>query len=310
VSSIGIPVNAANAALSALYGLAISDGNIAPFEQSMLDAASKALGVDSPTTTITPEALADAVPDPIHRLRLVQALELMALLDGEVVSAEIQFVDSIMQVLGVSDPRIHNLRQIRCRNLRMLQLDLMRRSPMAGMAKEVWNTKGLGELWRFATSSYGWSQNPDLADKYNQLRLLPADSFGRGYWAHMTERGFQFPGESKGFPEELVRHDLVHVLSGYGTDVAGECQNTAFIAGFLKEDPFSYLFMIAVHCHMDIEVFPDDPSQAAMALDPALVIPALRRGMQVNRDLYSLEWDFWLDFPRPIDEVRAEFGVI
>jgi hypothetical protein len=124
----------------------------------------------------------------------------------------------------------------------------------------------------------------------------------------MTARGFAFPAEPRGFPEELVRHDLSHVLSGYDTDLPGECENAAFTAGFVREDPFSYRSMILVHCHLDMEMFPHDPSKARWGFHAERVVPALERCLRVERDPYDLSWDFREDFPRPIAEVRSEFG--
>jgi len=180
---------------------------------------------------------------------------------------------------------------------------------MGTYMEQVWQRGGAWELFRYLVQPQGYGVDPDEAWRYKQLGLLPEGTLGREYWAHMTVRKFPFPGEQAGFPTELVRHDLVHVLAGHDTDVRGECENAAYIAGFLKDDPFSYLFMVAVHTHLDIEVFPNDPSQAALAFDPSICIPALQRGLRATRDLYSLDWDYWEDMSRPIADVRADYGV-
>lgn len=300
----------AEVALRALYAVATADGDLEPHERSFLTAAANALHVPVPEErAATPDEVAALVPDPVARLRVVQALEVMTLLDGYVSPAEVALVERFAAALGVTDPRLGNLRQLLSGRLRLLQLDLLRRSPMARMGEEVWRRKGLGALWNFFAAPQGYAHDPDRAWRYKQLGLLPEGTLGRTYWAHMTVRRFPFPGEHEGLPEELVRHDLSHVLSGYDTDVGGECENAAFLAGCLREDPFSYVFMVLVHCHLDIEVFPKDPSKAAWGFDPARVVPALERGLRVTRDLYDLSWDFWQDLPRPIAEVRAELGI-
>jgi uncharacterized tellurite resistance protein B-like protein len=299
------------AAIRAMKAVAIADGTVGGHEINLLRAAARALEVEDAidSAPLHPTQVASVVTDPIARLRLIQAMEMMVIMDGRVDPSELAACEAFAKALGVDEPRLANLRQITRGQMRTLQLDLLRRSPMAHMAEEVFQKEGLRGLWRFGASTYGGTKDPDLAWRYKQLGLLPEGTFGHAYWAHMTERQLPFPGEHLGFPEELVRHDLVHVLSGYGTDVPGECENAAFIAGFLKHDPFAYLFMVAVHTHLDIEVFPSDPSQAFLGLDPERVIRALTRGMQVNRDLYDLGWDFWPEFPRPLADVRAELGI-
>lgn len=299
------------AALRSMKAVAMADGQIEAHEQALLHAAARALEVDDAIDSppATPTEVASLVPDPDARLRLVQALEMMTIMDGKVEAAEVRACEAFALALGVDEPRLANLRQLVQGHMRLLQIDLLRRSPMTRMGHEVWMKQGVRGLWRFGTTMYGGGQDPEVAWRFKQLGLLPEDTFGRAYWAHMTERKFPFPGEYLGFPEELVRHDLSHVLSGYDTDVAGEAENAAFIAGFLRHDPFSYLFMVAVHTHLDIEVFPNDPSQALLGMDPARVVRGLERGMQVKRDLYDLSWDYWQDFPRPLAHVRADLGI-
>jgi hypothetical protein len=299
----------ATVALQALRTTALADGALEGHEHALLLAAARALGVPPPEAGTTPGAVAAEIPDAGARTRLVQAMLTMALLDGAVDEREITCIASFATALGVDEPRLGNLRHIAQGRLRLLQLDLLRRSPMARMAEQVWRERGLGETWRYLASPQGWSHDEALAARFHALEHYPAGSFGRVYWAHMTRRAFPFPGEHKAFPEELVRHDLSHVLSGYDTDVAGEVENAAFLSGCLREDPFSYWFMLAVHVHLDIEIFPNDPSQAFLGIDPARAIAALERGMRVKRDLYDLGWDYWQDLPRPIAVVRAEFGI-
>lgn len=303
----------ADIALRAMRTVAVSDGDLHLMEEKLLVAAAKSL--ERPEWSlplITPEEVAEAVDDAVARERLVQALCLMSILDGDLLPVEIAQVESFASALGIEDTRLRNLRQIHGRHLRLLQADLIRRSPVnATMARDAWEKEGVRGLWRFFAGTYNLRHDPEEAWSYKELGLLPEGTLGRAYWTFMTSRRFPFPGEPglMAFPRELVRHDLGHLLSGYGTDITGECENAAFVAGSLQHDPFAYVFMVAVHTHLDIEVFPNDPSQGAMCFDPERVIPALERGLQVKRDIYSMDWDYWQDFPRPLEEVRADFGV-
>ena len=140
------------------------------------------------------------------------------------------------------------------------------------------------------------------------MGLLPAGTLGWTYWAHMTRRRFSFPGEYKGLPERLVRHNLCHVLGEYDTTPEGEIYNAAFICGFLEEDPYTYLMMALMQEHLGVEIFPGDKGSRLQA-DPRKMVKAFQRGTAVSRNLYASGWDYWQDMPRPIDQVRAELNI-
>lgn len=310
MQQVGLDPAAARAVLGAGLAVARADGAVDEHEQRFLAAAAEALGVDLRTVeAVSAEELKETLVDPLVRLRVIQALEVLVLLDGNVIDVEIETVRWFSEVLDVTDTRLQSLRRIRQGQLRLLQLDLLRRSPMWDMGVEVWQKRGLSALWHYLAAPYARFVDPAVASRYQALSELPKGTLGRTYWAHMRLRGFPFPGERSGLPEELVRHDLTHVLSGYDTDIAGEVATAAFIAGFLRHDPFSYLFMVLVHTHLDLEVFTGHPQRARLGAEPELIVEGWVRGSRVKRDLYDLGWDFWQDLPRPIAEVREELGI-
>ena len=107
--------------------------------------------------------------------------------------------------------------------------------------------------------------------------------------------------------EEGVWHDLSHVLAGYGTTPEGEVAVVSFIAGYRREDPFFWVFTIALQFHLGIKVSPYSPNLTGH-FDPALVLGAMQRGMAMTHDL-STGWDYWPDLPLPLDDVRRKYGV-
>ena len=175
-------------------------------------------------------------------------------------------------------------------------------------ATASWERKGVRGLWSFFGGLSGQSVDPELARRWNRLGLLPEGSFGRTYWTHMMTRGFPFPGETKGFPEELTKHDLAHVLGGYDTDPEGECEAVAFISGFMKSDPFGYLLQILVHMQANVHVFNGSPTET-LRVPVERLLAALVRGTAVTEDLYDPSWDYWPLFPEPIDAVRKKVGI-
>jgi len=299
-------------ALGAARAVAGADGVFEEHERSLLEAAARVLeckvAIDA-LPAVSPADLKKAGFDEKARLRVIQALLLVALMDGDVAPSELKTIRGYAEALGVDEPRLKNMKQLADGQARLVKLDLWRRSEMLqGATRKAWETKGVKGLWQFFAGIKGLSTDASLAWRYKELGLLPEGTFGRTYWAHMTQRKFSFPGEVAGFPEELAKHDLCHVIGDYDTDPYGECEVIGFISGFMKSDPFGYLFQIFIHMQLGVEIFDGTPVEHLL-VPPERILAALERGSRVTRDLYDPSWDYWADFPRPLDEVRAEYGV-
>lgn len=299
-------------ALGALKVMADVDGDRAELESRLLDVVARSLGHDGPLDALPrPDiaTLTEFLPSAFHRERLVQGLMVMAIMDGRVTPDEVELAEAWAEALGVHEPRLGNLRQFAEGHIPWLRAELPLRSEMIwGKVHEAWDAEGLRGVIGMLTFPLGLTERPDLQEKYSQLADFPEGSLGRTYHRHMANKGFGMPGVKKAFPEVLVVHDLCHLLAGFDTDATGECEVIAFIAGFIRRDPFWYLFMILTHMHMGVEVFVGDPV-AKLQGDPERMARAMFRGMAVNRDLYD-RWDFWADFPLPLDEVRRKYNVL
>ncbi len=304
--------------MRALREVAAADGQFDDREHKLLEAAARALssaGMEPPSvdelSPITPEEAAAAIDDSITRERIEQAQIDMSLIDGDPDERELDVIRRFARALGVDEPRLANLRQLVGHHDTILRLDLNRHSRMTRDAvAQAYREHGLRGAWAssapFLSPSLGHDEA--VAARYRDLANLPRGTLGREYFEHMVERGFTFPGEPGGFPEPFIKHDCCHVLGDYDTDPAGECEVVAFICGFMKADPFWYLFMILVHMHLGIETFVNN-ELGKDAFDPDRVMAALVRGHAVRTDLYEPGFDWWALFPRPIDEVRAELGI-
>lgn len=303
--------------LRAVKAVAMADGTLDERERKLLGAAARALAPSLASIdiealeAITPDEVARYIGDELTRTRIIQAQLIMAMIDGDVAESEYQVIQGFAGALEVSEPRLHNLRQYMDHHYWLLKMDLNRRSRMTTDAiKKAYRDHGLRGVWRSTLpfmSKLG--TDDELAWKYRRLGLLPEHTFGRQYWIHMRERRFAFPGEEHGFPEVFIKHDCCHVLGDYDTDPEGECQVVAFISGFMKTDPFWYLFMVTMHMHLGIETFQNNPL-GHLAFDPDKVIAALERGSKVNADLYDVDFDWQPLFELPIDEVRARYNIL
>lgn len=295
--------------LGAMKAAALADGELSCAEIDLLRAAALALGVSvdpQELAVVSPEQLAASLRDAQERERVVQAMILMALMDGAARPEEAALVEVYAEGLGVSEPRVRNLRQLAQGRVRLMWLDLARRSFARPIFERALRERGLAGIWRIVAPMLGLGRDAALARRYRALGGLPAGTLGRAYADFIVANDLGFPGEGI-VAEEGVWHDLSHVLAGYGTDPAGEVQVVSFIAGYSREDPFFWLFTIALQFHLGVKVSPYSPPLRGH-FEPALVLAALQRGMQVRRDL-SDGWDYWPDLPLPLDAVREKYSV-
>jgi uncharacterized tellurite resistance protein B-like protein len=299
------------AGLSAMKTIALADGALHDGERDLIAAAARALGADGEVDAvapIAPEALAAALPDARTRERALQAMLLVALMDGEASDAEVACIERFARALSVDEPRVEALRLLAAGRVRLMWLHLARRSFGRRELEEALRDEGVRGLWRVIGPMIGMAKDYELARRYNDLGALPQGTFGRAYWEFITSSGLGFPGEANAVPERGVWHDLSHVLSGYGTDPDGEVQVVSFIAGYRREDPFFWLFTIALQFHLGLKVSPYSPAGITGRFDPDKVLRALQRGMAMNVDL-SDRWDYRPLLPLPLEEVRRMCNV-
>ncbi|MCB9743407.1 MAG: hypothetical protein H6740_12465 [Alphaproteobacteria bacterium] len=299
--------------LRALYTAAThSSGALGERERAMLDAAREILGVkDEVEAPISPEALAEGVRDPQVRRQVVTAMVIISLLDEEGTLEEAELVERFAEALAVSPAELGNLRQIAEGDMLHLQLDVARRVWLLDHLKQKWAQGGLRWLARAVGTKIGLKEDTALAERYRALASFPEDTVGRIYYEHMREQGFPLPGEKGSQVEPVIIHDMMHLLSGYGTDPEGEILTASFSAGNRKREPFTYVFFVLCQFHLG-------NLQAPFAykthgrFDAAAALHALRRGMEVNRDLSAAGpggWDPWTIFHMTLEEARQSLGV-
>jgi hypothetical protein len=250
--------------------------------------------------------VAAAVVRPHARERLVQLAIVAAVVDGMPERRRAREVAALAAELGVDEPGVRVVRHLAA-GRRLVGRLLMMRRIFGRFAGDAWRADGLagvrqliGALW------FRGGKDPEMAWRYRQLGLLPEGSLGREMAVHWTANRFLFPGEPGAVPEMMIFHDIGHLLTGFGTDPAGEIQQAAFQAGFLRRDGFSILLFGVMQFHLGIKVTPVSPGFVGM-FDVPKVMRALARGAAC-RDL-SEGWRVWADAARPLAEIRAAYGV-
>lgn len=298
------------ALLRAMRSVALHDGEETPQERTLLAAVRAALEIadDLEVTPLNgPEELSSSLR-PEERERIVQAMLLMAVMDGSGHPGEAALIEGYARRLGVDEPRVTNLRQLAEGRLLHLRWDLTRK----GYARdEMWRTareEGLAGLYRTFGPLVGMARDADRVRRFNDLGLLPEGTLGRAYWRFIVEHDLGFPGEAHAVAERGMWHDLSHVLGGYGTTPEDEAAVVSFIAGYRREDPFFWLFTIALQFQVGLRLSPFSPA-TRLRIDPARMVRHHRRGAALSRDL-SAPWDHWAQFARPLEEVRRELNVL
>ena len=293
--------------LGAMRAVARADGESPP-ETRLIEAAARLLGVDPEVEPVDVEELRAAGLEEQDAKRVVQAAVLVALMDERVDASEVSAVSAIADALGVDEPRVQNLAQIAKGQMRMLWLDLARRSWARDVFMGALKREGLGGVWKIVGPLVGGAKNPELAQRYLELGELAPDTMGYRYFRFIVDNDIGFPGEPHGVPESGVWHDCAHVLGGFGIEPAEEIQVVSFIAGFSRQDPFFWLFTITLQFHLGVGMSPYSAPERGL-FDPEQILAAFSRGAAMSEDLSAEGWDPWRLFPMRLEDARAALGV-
>ncbi|HNM61639.1 MAG TPA: hypothetical protein PKL51_10835 [Nitrospira sp.] len=145
--------------LRAMKTVALADGGIDESERHMLEAVQRVFGthhnVDG-LQPLAPEELAAGLPDQQIRRQLVNGLIVMSLIDQDVKRAEAELVERFASALQVTLPEVTNLRHVVKKELFHLRLDLVRRSMIAPLFRQMPTGR---------QSEFGTRQHPALPRK-------------------------------------------------------------------------------------------------------------------------------------------------
>ena len=268
---------------------------------------------------LTPEQFAHAMArrDAMFRQRMLQFMLVCALvlvpLPDEVVSR----IEDYARELGVQNDMLRVAQRYAHGSLGLALFDFQRSGYM-----EMWDPAQAQSLHTSNALHDAWDQcvlDPPLAAQWAQLRDLPEGTFGRDVAKFYDARGFSFPGSANSAPPLLAQHDWMHVLAGYGSTVESELEVFGFISR-ANDDPraFSLLAMVISlfetgYLATGAGLFQYDRGHLSHEGMAVRLADAMRRGALVaaharGPDLLRIDWFEHAD--RPVDDVRAEFGVV
>ena len=299
-------------ALRALKMIAMASGQIHENQNKMLQIAIGVMKI--PTTLeelepIDPTTLATHIEGAELRLALVQRLVIMTILDGEVVSAEIDLLEQFAAALQVEDKIVRNMRQLVDGHYKRMVFDIARRSFARKQMGHVWNEEGLKGILKIAKTAMGITDS-EQTQRFKALSKLGEHTLGYHLYQEFEKNGFPFPGEKGGVPENMLFHDVSHVISGYGNDPQGELLVSGFQAGYMGEDGMIMIMMISFLFQLGIEPIAKlrGVSPTKNMLDIETYRKAFLRGKSLNTNL--MYWDPWPHMERSLEDIRAELGLV
>jgi tellurite resistance protein len=279
-------------ALRALYTVAASDGDLDPRELQLIELGIRVLKADikiEDLTTITPEEVAEAIPEQPVRGAMLQRMVLISMMDEKIDPAEIETLKAFAKALGVKEKAIKNMKQVMDGHIKRMSFDLGRRSFVRQVLRKVWKEEGLKGFWKIAKVAMG-RVDAKMGARSAALGELPEGTLGRAYFDFMRRNEFALPGEKHGPPDFLLFHDIGHVLGGFPTTPSGEVQIAGLQAGYMGEDGFTMTLFIMLLFHMGQNIRPGVEATTGMFdLDAFRASYTSGKGMNVN----LVKWDPW-----------------
>jgi ubiquinone biosynthesis protein Coq4 len=165
------------------------------------------------------------------------------------------------------------------------------------------------ELWRVPSAASALRERPRLGPlDLPALRQLPPGTLGRAFAEHLDTHGLDpdaLPRREAHTDTEYLRahlfevHDIWHVLTGFGTDVAGELGVMAFNLAQLGS-PFAAGILIGGLANTLLYAFPERDVR----------MRAIVRGWLLGKRAHLLFGTRWAElWETPLETLRARFGL-
>lgn len=257
--------------------------------------------------------VAQVLPSHEERLELIQLMCAMEILCPRVPEAMEAEVEYWAEALGVEEPALLFLRDLALNQAAKAQHDFYRLNWIGDIDHR--QPEFAEVLERLGEPARATTQEDDEAvfSKWQALETYPAGSLGRCLAAFYQARNFTWPGRIGSANEAVAQHDWIHLVADYGTTPLGEIEVTSFQAS-CSASPGATLGVIGA-----IGLFESGAFVGSHLAEPrvhqGLSLPgglermadAILRGNACNTDL--LAFDFFTVADRPVEEVRAGFGI-
>jgi len=251
---------------------------------------------------------ARAFRDSPAKRRLLELATVLTVDDRELPPLPSPRVSLLARALGESDREVRVLRERAAYQKLLARVDFTRRMA-ARMFGDEWSSESALGLRKSVAGALKIHENAELAQRYHALGRLHPMTFGYALWSHYRANHFRLPGEGGGVPEQLLSHDLGHVLSGYDTSSEGELQQAAFQAGLERDAGLMSLYVGILQFQFFARVSPTAHAHPTDGFDAETLGLALERGAAC-RDEVREGWDFWPYVAQHLSDVRRTLGIV
>ncbi|MEM9006914.1 MAG: hypothetical protein AAGE59_25720 [Cyanobacteria bacterium P01_F01_bin.86] len=254
-------------------------------------------------TILSPQEFAQQVQDQRQRQQALQFLILMPCLDTQVDASEVQLVNAYRAALQLAPHTLKSLQLVSDRKFWQLLLGFTWR-----MIAHTYPGLGFWQKTKFVFSGIRqyWG-DAKIVQLYQALSSLSKATLGRELYDYYRDCHLPLPGEPKSANELIIGHDLVHVLSGIGTDKEGEITVAGFEAGMSRSE---FGFELLLKSILDFHLALKPPTIMGILdsghnhLNPSALMQAYSRGLQMQFDTLDPTWDFRAVFDQPISTLR------
>ena len=255
---------------------------------------------------IEPQDLARAVGDNRDLAEHAAALIACAsLADGVADPERLRLVVQYAPARHVRDGGVREILQVARGHLAWAMADMTRRNvaTFPGFANP---DDTLQPMQPYAAQT---DEHKALAARFLALEACPENTFGHQFWVHFRKHGFDFPGQPDAFAGVWsVRHDGLHVLSGYDTSIQGELLVSTFTGGMHRRDALrAHILPVIFEWHVGVEV--NGIGAQRGALDPVKFLISWQRGDATTTDVLAPGWDFFDVAHCDLEELRARYGI-
>jgi hypothetical protein len=305
-----------------VVGAVAPDGQLTHLQRLLIEAISESMtGFLAPAAAVprlSPQEFAHAMAkrDAGFRSRMVQFMVLAEMVLVPLPAEVAARVEEYAAELGVDNSMLRLARRYSSGSLGLALIDFQRSGYDwdPSRSQHLHTSAALEEAWEMACD------DPVLADRWAGLADCPEGSLGRAVSRFYAARGFTFPGLLGSAPPLLAQHDWVHVLADYGSTVEAEIETFGFISR-ANDEPRGFALLAMVlglfetgYLSSAAGLFSYDTGHLSNVGMPARLADAMRRGAlcaaHAGNGVDFLDVDWFSLADRPIDEVRAEFGIV
>jgi hypothetical protein len=257
-------------------------------------------------TPTDPSTLAMALAGSSLGESALKFITVMAFVDGRLDGAKIASVLRYATALGIGERYLDEIKEAVQGRLQEALAD-MTRCNMESITGRQWSG---GDVSRWLLPYAGASADPGLAQRFEALGALAADTFGHSMWAHFKANKYAFPGDPQGLNAAFsIPHDSVHVLTGYNTEPRGELLTSTFTAAMHPKYPMAgHVLPVIFSWHLKVQIN-DVARDAAGALDPKEFWRAWAAGAAATVDTFAPDWNFWDHAEEPLAALRQRWSI-